>query len=212
MSRHAGLAHAIKELAEQVPEWLEQLPAVLEELLYAVVLPVGAGLLVAACIGILLTRLKRIVFPPNAAELHKEALQALLMTQYSPSVKSTKAEQQAEQLLWKALQKDPSYEPAVLSLAALYVYRQRNGKKATQLLRNMMDIANNTPNKKDADPLITGLLLDAQAVEAGQYQMVQAELREAEFLQLSFADSHALYYNKHNNPNKTVLSKSKKKN
>jgi len=177
-NKHAGMAHAMKEIAEQIPELLEQLPTVLEDLVWSVGVPLATGLAIAAVVGIILTKLKRLLFPPSAAELHREALQTLSSSTTSSSTKNQqRSERQAERLLGRALQRDAHYQPAVWSLAALYIYRQRNGHKAVQLLRS-------TTNQQK-DPVVTGLLLDAQAVIAGQYQMIQSELREAEFLSLA---------------------------
>ena len=215
----ALLAQTLRDLSERLPEWLEQLPAFLRELGHAVLLPVGLGLMAVSVLVVVLRRLYRYVVPPGAAQLHHEALQAL---RWAPaSFKSTsskshnKYERQAEQLLRQALQQDPEYVPARLSLAALYLYRQRNVTQAQQVLmwQPSNSIRNNsTSASAKLDPLIQGLLLDAQALQAGQDQMVQAELREAEFLHPAFAVPPGPLLSSNNNNQAFPTELSQKKN
>ena len=200
-SNTALLAQTLRDLSERVPEWWDQLPQLWMELWHDVMFPVGVGLVAAALVGWILQRVYRWIVPLTAAQLHKEALQALRSAPELVLVSSSshnKYERQAEQLLLQALQRDPSYEPARLSLAALYLYRQRNPRSAQQVLLNA---------QPKNDPLVQGILLDAQALLAGQDQMIQTELRAAEFLHVAFANSSLA-------PKKTTDSpvKEKKKN
>ena len=220
----ALLAQTLRDLSERLPEWFEQLPALLTELWHAVILPVGLGLIAASVWVVVLRRLYRYVVPPGAAQLHSEALQALRWApaavvsfhHNNSSGKSTnKYERQTEQLLRQALQQDPEYVPARLSLAALYLYRQRNVTQAQQVLmwQPSNSIRNNsTSASAKLDPLIQGLLLDAQALQAGQDQMVQAELREAEFLHPAFAVPPGPLLSSNNNNQAFPTELSQKKN
>lgn len=109
------------------------------------------------------------------------------------------------------------YAPAILSLAALYIYKLSDGKSAVALLESTLlsNTFTKTPigGPKTVLPAPTtdgtttqnenvssttfcfivadaqSLLLDAQAVIAGHGNMIQTDLRQDEFLSLSYCES-----------------------
>jgi hypothetical protein len=90
----------------------------------------------------------------------------------------------------------PYYAPAILSLAALYVYRLGDGNSAVQLLESTLlspkvSSAACHVSKNDLQDA-RSILLDARAVLAGQGQMIQRDLRETEYLALSYCESSAV--------------------
>jgi len=177
---HSGLAFALREIFRELPEQLEYLPAALQEIFWNTVAPIAVIFVVLGITALIAKRIKRILYPPSSLELHKEALLAL---QTYRSVKQRKAAQkQAETLLRQAINQDPSYLPAILSLAAMYIYRQQNANAAIQLLLMHETNTSNVDNNDD----VKSLLLDAQAMQAGQGNMIQTELRDYEFLSLSY--------------------------
>lgn len=139
----------------------------------------------------------------------------------SSAAKKNRAYQQAVKLLRQAaefqpnnssvataessLQDSPSqyvyYAPAVLSLAALYIYTLHDGASAVQLLESTLL---RRPSAASAGCAATSegsvvaahnvadaksLLFDAQALLAGHGHMIQAEIRRDEFLSLSYCCS-----------------------
>jgi hypothetical protein len=108
-----------------------------------------------------------LIFPPSPENLHKEALQNLQKGR----------ERQAESLLRESVRRSKStYAPAVLSLAALYVYRQNKPEKGIQVL----DTASKAMKKVPAE--FKAVRQDAVAVMQGNGDMVQGVLAESEFL------------------------------
>ena len=186
-----GLAHALRDVLQQLltDEVVRGLPAFFADFFWSTAVPIAAGLLLSAAIGWLFRCIWRILFPPSPAELHEEALR--LLQQQPPALRSASAHhlRRAEALLRKAAFGNGKkgcrncYAPAVVSLAALQIYRRGDGVAALKLLEGIVP-----DNGEDLSPVILrGLELDARAAAAGQYQMIQCELRESEFLSVAFA-------------------------
>lgn len=203
---HSGLAYALREIFQELPYHLENLQAALLELFWNIVFPTAVILAVIAVAGLIAKRIKRIVYPPSAAELHKEALLAL-QASYSGVKYQRAAQRQAELVLKQAIRRDATYLPAVLSLAALYIYRKSNWKAAISLLETTT--SNSTGAKNNAD--VQSLLLDARALQAGHIHMIQSEIRDYEFLSVSFADTCSSSVGMNSSSSKTVEVSKKKK-
>ncbi len=117
----------------------------------------------------------------SARELHHEALCAY---QQQSTKKSTR---KVHNLLHRAIQRDPTYQPAYLSLAASYLYpvnypsTQRDPDQALQVLEQCRR------NTKGGDDIIRALELDCQVVESGQDHMILDALRQSAYLNRAFA-------------------------
>jgi predicted Zn-dependent protease len=185
-SSKIGLVRALRDLTRNFSAHMANLPAVLQDFFWNAVLPVALGLAVLAVLGSIVRKVKRIVYPPNSMELHKEALNILQSAGYKKQNKW--AERQAIILLQKAVEQDPRYEPATWSLAALYLYRLNDPKSAIPLL-----------SSSSSSSQSQSILLDAKAMADGQHQMIQAELRQTEFLSISCVDP-SFYTTVHQSP------------
>jgi hypothetical protein len=197
----SAISHALRNIFAQLPEFLAQLPATLQQICWDAVVPCLTALACATLVGLVAHRIHRILYPPGPGELHKEAVLLLLQSSSSQKQSSQRRAraclQQAVDVLLTAIQQDPSYAPAIVSLAALYIYKLHNGRAAIQLLETTLlraaaDGNNNNTVTTDAAMHVTdaqSLLLDAQALLAGQGHMIQTEIRQDEFLSLSYAIS-----------------------
>lgn len=157
------------------------LPVVLRDVFWDAIAPTLMVLAGVALVGLTAHRIKGMLYPPGPAELHKKAM---LILQISFNRRACK---KASDILWKAVQQDPSYAPAVLSLAALYIYKLQDGKAAVNLLD--ATVLRDEATTLDAAPCKTDarcLMLDAQALLAGQGHMLQSDVRQYEFLSLSY--------------------------
>jgi hypothetical protein len=162
---------------------MENLPAVVNDFFWNAFLPAALVLAALAVFGSIVRKIKRIIYPPNSMELHKEAL-IILQSSSAGSTSNTKqkqwAERQAKLLLHQAVEQDPRYEPAIWTLVALYLYRFQDPKSAIQLLSKSSFSSQSSQSQS--------LLLDAKVMADGQHQMIQAELRQMEFLSVSCVD------------------------
>jgi hypothetical protein len=175
-----GLPYAMQNISVQlsiaVEEWLETLRASV----WTVIVP---GVIILVIITVMVTvawRIKKRMYPPTAAELHRQAL-LLLQKQEQQSVTCKQDQQQQNQqvldLLTKALQQDPTWLPARLSLIAFYLYRLSDGHSSMKALKELRD-----EHGDMAQVQTRGLTLDAQAMVAGQGHMVQGALQEDRYL------------------------------
>lgn len=168
----SGTVQAINQIAAEIQKRYNALP---EDwyliVLLDFVLPAAVALLLCGVGLYILRSIFRTIFPPSAESLHQEALQKLQMGK----------EKQCEILLRQAIARSHStYSPAVLSLAALYVYRRDNAKKSIEVL----DSANEaTIRTKDTEPAeFKAVRRDAEAILSGNKNMVLVPVAESEFL------------------------------
>jgi hypothetical protein len=215
-----GLAIAVHQIVEELPEYLEQLPAALNGLFWGVALPIATGLSILAVVGMLLYRILYPPSPESLHKAAILVLQRSSSVLKNPTRMQRRRNEAliraAVKLLRKASQMrtrstatrtkqvspsvasdseynhKPYYAPAILSLAALYVYRLGDGNSAVQLLESTLlsPIMSCHISKNDLQDA-RSILLDARAVLAGQGQMIQHELRETEYLALSYCEASA---------------------
>jgi hypothetical protein len=168
MISHEMLAELFRRLEHE----FRDLPAAMAELWWTVGLPGIIGLTVAAVLGVVILRIKRLFFM-TAAELHREALTLLGDTQGGSL-------NEVERLLRRAVQQK-NYIPARTSLAALYTYRLGRHDDALKLLSSP---SSSCPLSQDEK----GIQLDARAIKAGNGHMILVELQTLEFLSLAYTD------------------------
>ena len=135
------------------------------------ILPIAIGLLLSGVGLYILRSILRVIFPPSAEALHKEALQKL----------DQGSEKQAEKLLRQAVARSKStHSPSVLSLAALYVYRHDNPNKSIQVLDSANEALGRKTNQEPSE--FRSVRRDAQAMLSGNKNMVLVPVAESEFL------------------------------
>jgi hypothetical protein len=174
-----GLPYAVQNISVQLSVTVENLLKSLRASIWTVLVP---GITVLVLITVLMTvawRIQKMMRPPTAADLHRQALLLLLKQEQGPQhPESTKQQyQQVLELLTKALQQDRKYLPARLSLIAMYLYRLSDGHAAVRELHELLD-----EHGIIATLQTQGLLLDAQAIISGQGHMVQGALQEDQYL------------------------------
>jgi hypothetical protein len=172
MISHEMLAELFRRLAHE----FRDLPAALSELWWTVGLPGVICLAMAAVLGVVILRIKRLFFM-TAAELHREALTLL----GDPKHQGRNL-REVERLLRRAVQQQ-NYIPARTSLAALYTYRLGRHDDALKLLSSSPS-SSCPPLSQDEK----GIQLDARAIKAGNEHMILVELQMLEFLSLAYAD------------------------
>lgn len=155
----SGLASAIARVVEEAPGAVAQLLPFLKAAAKEVLIPIFAGIFGTVAVIRVFQTLHRIVHPPNAKELHKEALGCLKKGENKPTVN------RAKQLLERSIKKDPHYLPPRLSLAALQLYQEQNHEEATVTIKQAQALF---PNNKELD----NMELDAKAMKANLGHMV----------------------------------------
>jgi hypothetical protein len=214
---------ALVQLTLRLREFVaNELPALATDLFYNIFIPL---VMTVALSGVTLKIglvVYSYIYPPTASALHKEALKILENTSKRPDIKNNsnskkmnastmraiqQNEQQAEALLKRAIHRDDPiacYEPTVLSLAALYAYRQHKPKEALRVLEPFVvqqhnstkDNRNNKSQNKSKNVITAtattttrhhlaafdAVRQDALAMIQGHDNMVQTELAEAEYL------------------------------
>jgi hypothetical protein len=230
-----GLSMALRNISFELFRFLHASKIYVKENVWTVIVP-GCFLLLALTILLwVLVRLFRKLYPPTPAELHRQALQVLQLQpkvankqRYSKNSSSSpqknkrqqeKQQQQAVKLLTRALLADPTYRPARLSLAALYMYRMSDATAALGVLlqeqeqdddstdENNTDKDDNKSNTLSGD--LKGLVFDAQAILAGQEHMVQSELQEDLYLRCSSSIFMSKYESKKSKSNQKSQQYSK---
>ncbi|KAL7567415.1 hypothetical protein ACA910_021378 [Epithemia clementina (nom. ined.)] len=106
---------------------------------------------------------------------HQQQQRSLVMQQREKE----RAEKYAETKWKQALQRDPTYGPAMVSLAAMYLYRQDEPKKALELIRSP---SVRRIQKQESKRNLQAIQADAQALQQGHKSMIQSELAETEYL------------------------------
>jgi hypothetical protein len=164
----SGIAHALSGLSEELRAKYQDLPDDWHwTILYDFALPAALAFLLGGTGLYILRRLMLLLFPPSPEKLHKDALQNLQKGR----------ERQTESLLRESVRQSKStYAPAVLSLAALYVYRQSKPEKGLEVLDKASKAMKTVPAEFKA------VRQDAIAVMQGHGDMVQGVLAESEFL------------------------------
>jgi hypothetical protein len=171
-----GLPYAVQNISVQLSVTVDDLLKTLRASIWTVIVP---GVIVLVVITVLMTlawRIQKMIFPPTAADLHRQALLLLMQQEQQPDSKKQKYQQVLE-LLTKALQQDPTHLPARLSLIALYTYRLSDGQSAIRELQELRE-----EHGDIATAQTQGLLFDAQAIISGQGHMMQAALQEDRYL------------------------------
>jgi len=161
----SGIGQAIENLARAAPEYFEELLPVLQELGRTVVLPIGVGVICLAALLRILEILLRIIFPPNATALRKEALGCLKKGD------GAQTWSQAKTLLQKSIKRDPTYLPSYLSLVALQLYQEEDHEGALETIREAK-AKNPAACKNNKD--MRNLELDAVAMSSNLGHMVLA--------------------------------------
>uniref|UniRef100_A0A8J9SV36 Tetratricopeptide repeat protein n=1 Tax=Phaeodactylum tricornutum TaxID=2850 RepID=A0A8J9SV36_PHATR len=124
---------------------------------------------------------RTVVYPPSASELHAEGLRCL-------TGRSRLARAEA---LWRtARQRDPTYTPVVLSLAAYFLYRRNDPVEALRVLDEYSSSSGCSGTGRisigiDTDPDVATIRLDALAMQSGQTAMVQSLLAEHRYLSVA---------------------------
>lgn len=160
----------IQDFSSQVAETVKHLPAFFHKLSHDLLLPAVYTLLCLYVLAILYNIAEKRLRPKTAQELHHQALQLLQSTRRN---RNPKSDAQAVALLWEALDVDPTYTPAIQTLAAYYIYRQPNPSAALKILC----MASKTSH-------LDRLRADAQALASNNSTMVQADFGEDEYLSL----------------------------
>jgi len=118
--------------------------------------------------------------PPSAKEYHRQALETLVMIDAQRDAQKYKKDlSKVERLLWRAIQRDPQWKPAFLSLAALYIYK-------LELPQAALKVLSHETCQKDAE--FDSLRMDAQAMVSGNGSMVQGLLGQDEYLSMRAAE------------------------
>ena len=188
----SGLATALNDIVKVVNDYVDSgaWKNDLQWFLWNVVLPVLVTLLVFAGTIYLLQKLYRYFVPYTAEELHKNAIQTLMPLKHSDPDNSkrqiARTEREAETMLEQALERDRSYTPAWISLAALHVYRQEQPGKALDLLRTRKQQVGKL------DPELKQIQEDAKAMQEGHKAMIQKDIAETEYLSFlsALGDKH----------------------
>lgn len=206
-----SIAYALREFfEEQLPEFVTNLPALSYQVFWAFVAPGLSVLALLAAVGTAAYRVKLILYPSGPSELHSRAMTLLQQQQQQYQQKSPvttkkkgpfwKSSKQPYQQVISLLQTaaiEHKYAPALLSLAALYIYKLHDGKAAIQLLKSSSSFllspstgtnqnSNDCKHYTHAHADAQSLLLDAQALLAGHGDMNQSDIRADEFLSLSY--------------------------
>jgi hypothetical protein len=180
-----GLPYAVQNISVQLSVAVENVIAYLQASIWTLLVPALIVLVMITMIMTVVWRIQKIMCPPTAAELHRQALLLLMkqeqQTQQQSDSSKREPYQQVLQLLTKALQQDPTYLPARLSLIALHVYRLFDGHAAVRELQKLLDEQHGTMDIATTAQT-QGLLLDAQAMISGQGHMVQVALQEDRYL------------------------------
>ena len=157
----SGLASATARIVEEAPDAIAQLLPFLKAAVKQVLIPILAGIFGTVAVVRILQTLQRIVYPPNAKELHKEALGCLKKGENKPTVN------RAKQLLERSIKKDPHYLPPRLALAALQLYQEQNHDDAAVTIKEAQALF---PGNKE----LKNMELDVRAMEANLGHMVLA--------------------------------------
>jgi hypothetical protein len=179
----------------------------LQDIFWCMVAPVLVFLTVLVAFGMFVKYIKKLWFPPTVDALHIQALKILqsmpvhkvVANDHNGCLKKTKKlpklttdeEEQAEKLLRKAIRKQEDssyYTPAILSLAALYTYRQGKTDCAIRLLKSRI-LSFECDDQIDA---ASSMLSDARAMQSGEAHMVETDLCQVEYLSIRFAKEHSV--------------------
>lgn len=165
----SGLASAIARIVEEAPVAFARLLPFLQGAVKEVLIPIFAGIFGTVAVIRVFQTLHRIFFPPNAKELHKEALGCLKKGENKPTV------HRAKELLKRSIKKDPHYLPPRLSLAALQLYQEQNHEDASITIKEAQALF---PDNKELD----NMELDARAMKANLGHMVLAGSAATKYL------------------------------
>ena len=157
----SAIAKAIDRIVKEAPVLLAELIPFLQAAIKEVFIPIFTGIFATVAAIRVLQSLHRIIFPPDATELYKEALGCLKKGENRRTVN------QAKQLLIKSIKKDPKYLPPRLSLAALQLYQEQNHEDATVTIKETQALF---PSNKELE----NMELDARAMKANLGHMVLA--------------------------------------
>ena len=157
----SALVKAIENLVEAAPDAFARLLPVLKDAATTVLLPIFVGIFCTVSAIRVLQVLHRIVFPPNAKQLHNEALACLKKGDDAPS------RRQAKKLLRRAITKDPKFLPARLTLIAIQLYQEQNHQDASTTIQEAKAIF---PGNKE----LKNMELDAMAMKSNLAHMVLA--------------------------------------
>ena len=122
----------------------------------------------------------------------QKSQQASRRKSYALQREKQRAEEQAESLWKQALEQDPDYDSATVSLAAMYVYRQDKPDKA-------LDLIQTRSKRRLSEELSSDLKAieeDAKAIQQGHRSMVKVDLAENEYLSVLAALSRDSKYRK----------------
>lgn len=160
--------------------WIKPTWELCQQLFWSAMLPVVLTLTTLA-FGLKFYLWLRLRFFSSARELHHEALCV-----YQLQKNNTKKKQSTvHHLLQRAIQRDPTYQPAYLSLAACYLYppfsNKRDADRALEVLTRCRS------HTRGSEEIIRALMLDCQAIQSGQEQMILDILRQDEYLNRAFA-------------------------
>jgi tetratricopeptide (TPR) repeat protein len=157
----SAIVKAIENLAEAAPDAFAVLVPFLKDAATTVLLPILVGIFCAVSALRVLQILHRIVYPPNAKQLHKEALACLKKGDDAPTRK------QGKKLLRRAITKDPKFLPARLTLIAIQLYQEQNYQDASTTIQEAQAIF---PGNKE----LKNMELDAMAMKSNLAHMVLA--------------------------------------
>lgn len=165
-------------------KWIEPALELCRQVFWSAVLPVILTMTTLLCV-LQLYLWVRLRWFSSARELHHEALCAYQQ-------QTRKSIRKVRNLLRRAIRRDPTYQPAYLSLAASYLYppdypaTQRNPEEALKVLDQCR------LNTKGAGDITRALILDCQAIQSGQEHMILDALRQNDYLNRAFAKNPKL--------------------
>jgi len=165
----SALSSAVRDIAADLPDEISKLPKFLQDLSINTILP--AAVILCAVGGFLrvLSICIKLLFPPGAPELHKQALGCL------KDGEDKEERDKAIELLEMSLRLDPLYLPSYLTLTAVYIYQDED---ATSALKTLDKGLQRFPKNKD----LLQLQLDAKAVQQNLQHMVRAGFFSSKYL------------------------------
>jgi hypothetical protein len=178
MGKGKGIFTTIRNLL--LKEWKNNDAAELAVVMYHGVLkPVGLSILTLFILLSIYQRVRR-RYIWTARDLHEEALR-IYQRSNNPK-KSTTAN-----VLEEAIARDPTYRPAYLSLAALYLYPRDDSKYQKQRRPDLaLQVLERCKEYCGMDGSIRALELDAIVIQQGEEHMIQDVLMQAEYLSRAF--------------------------
>jgi cellobiose-specific phosphotransferase system component IIA len=169
----SGIARAIDNIVNELPSIILDVYSLLKDAAITVLVPIMLAIIALVTLIRILEACHRLLHPPDARQLHQEALA------YLKKGNDNESRRKAKRRLMSSIQKDSSYLPSRLSLAALLLYKEENIKEAERVIQDAQKLF---PENKD----LVNMMLDADAMKRNLKHMVLAG---------RFPDSYLIDYN-----------------